>query len=140
MALASATAAVVGATTVDGAHARSDERGVHVGPGPISIVLHPHGYRLGLHVTPNRASAAGTISVDLRAQRRPVQGARIKVTLTMLDMDMGNIWSVLPESAPGKYTQAVPPLGMKGHWRLHFDVKPRGASAFAVSVVDVMRA
>jgi hypothetical protein len=120
--------------------ARSTEPAARLGPGPISTVLNANGYRLGLKMAPNRASAAGRIALELRTRRGPVHGARVKVTLTMLDMNMGNMWSVLSEGATGRYAQSVPPLGMPGHWRLRFDVRPRGKAAFTVSVVDVMHA
>lgn len=109
---------------------------VSVGPGPVSTVLHSHRYRLELRLTPNRATAAGTISLKLAKQGRPVNGARVRLTFAMVDMDMGQLTGLLPQTAPGSYDHAGPVLGMGGRWRLRFDVTPRHGKPFSVTVVD----
>ncbi len=99
-----------------------------------------HGYRLELRLVPNRAWVAGTVSLALSRNEKPVTGARVRLTFTMLDMEMGGLAGLLPETAPGRYGHAGPILGMGGRWSLRLDVEPPRARAFRVMVIDRMGA
>jgi hypothetical protein len=109
---------------------------VAVGPGPVTTVLRSRPYQLELRLMPNRAALPGTVSVKLLKAGRPVNGARVKLTFSMLEMDMGQLSGLLPQTAPGRYAHAGPVLGMGGRWGLRFDVAPPGAKPFSVTVVD----
>lgn len=109
---------------------------VSVGPGPLATVLRARPYQLQLRLTPNRAAVPGTISVELLKGGRPVNGARVRLTLSMLDMDMGHPTGILPQTAPGHYSHAWPALGMSGRYRLRFDIALPGATPSSLSVVD----
>ncbi|MGZ4382584.1 MAG: hypothetical protein ACXVZ3_14305, partial [Gaiellaceae bacterium] len=67
---------------------------------------------------------------------RPVRGADVTMTFTMLDMEMGQISYHLPEVAPAVYGRSEPALVMVGHWGLTFDVRPPGEQPFTVLVID----
>jgi copper transport protein len=108
----------------------------HVGPGPIAEVVTKNGYRVELHVSPNRAAAENTFSLRITRGGRPVTGAEVVVGATMLDMEMGTQSYALTETSPGVYSHAVPALVMVGHWGLSFDVTPKNGSPFSVLLVD----
>jgi hypothetical protein len=91
---------------------------------------------LHLRVAPNRATAAGIVSVQLLKGGRPVNAARVRLTFSMLDMPMGQFSGLLPQTGTGTYAHAGPVLGMGGRWGLRFDVKPPGAAPFSVNLVD----
>lgn len=140
--VAGIVAAVVGTSgqskTLEPLTARPGNASVAVGPGPVTTVLSARPFRLELRLTPNRATLRGTISVRLLKGGRPVNGARVKLTFSMLDMDMGRLSGLLPQTASGTYAHAGPVLGMGGHWGLRFDVAPPGAAPFSITVVDRM--
>lgn len=108
----------------------------HVGPGPIAEVVTKNGYRVELHVSPNRAAAENTFSLRITRGGQPVTGAEVVVGATMLDMEMGTQSYALTETSPGVYSHAVPALVMVGHWGLSFDVTPKNGSPFSVLLVD----
>jgi copper transport protein len=108
----------------------------HVGPGPVVEVVNKNGYRVELHVSPNRAAAQNTFSLRITRDGRPVTGADVVIGATMLDMEMGTQSYALTETSPGVYTHAVPALVMVGHWGLSFDVTPKGGAPFSVLLVD----
>lgn len=111
--------------------------GADVGPGPATATLTRLPYRLELRLSPNKAAVAGTISIRLTRDGRPVDHARIRATFTMLDMDMGSVTKRVPHAGPpGLYARPAPVLGMGGHWRVRIHVTPAGGAAFTVSVVD----
>jgi len=105
-----------------------------VGPGPVTARLDAGPYRLQLHVTPNRAQRTGVVTVALFLGGRPVDGARVSLTVTMLDMNMGSFALVLPQTRSGVYGRTFPVVGMGGRWDLRLDV----AGASSVHVVDRM--
>jgi copper transport protein len=108
----------------------------HVGPGPVAEVVTKNGYRVELHVDPNRAAAENTFSLTITKDGRPVTGAEVVIGATMLDMEMGTQSYALKETSPGVYTHSVPALVMVGHWGLSFDVTPKGGAPFSVLLVD----
>jgi copper transport protein len=108
----------------------------HVGPGPVVRVVERNGYRVELRVSPNRAAVPNDFAVQLTRNGRPVRGAEVVATFTMLDMEMPAQSYRLSESAPGVYGHAAPALVMVGHWGLSFDVRPRGAQPFTVLFLD----
>jgi YtkA-like len=125
--LASAAASGAGAT----AHRVTTET---VGPGPVTTTVRAHGYRIELALRPNRATVAGRISLALSRNGKPVSGARVRLTFTMLDM--GGLTGLLPQTAAGRYGNAGPILGMSGRWGLRFDITPRHVARFSVNIVD----
>ncbi|HEY8868102.1 MAG TPA: hypothetical protein VIM30_01780 [Candidatus Limnocylindrales bacterium] len=111
---------------------------VAVGPGPVTTVLSSRPYQLELRLTPNRAALPGTVSVKLLKGGRPVNGARVRLTFSILEMDMGKLSGLLPQTAPGRHAHAGRVLGMGGRWGLRFGVAPPGATPFSLTVVDQM--
>jgi copper transport protein len=109
----------------------------HTGPGPVTSVIDRDGYRLAVHVTPNRAAVPNDLAVRVTRGGAAVRGATVIVTLTMLDMEMPAQAYRLAERRPGLYErQGVPALAMVGHWGLAFHVRPAGAQPFTVTIVD----
>jgi copper transport protein len=115
--------------SVGGASAR-------VGPGPVTEVVNKNGYQLEFHVLPNRAAVPNTFSVRITRGGKPVRGATVITTFTMLDMEMGEQRDQLQEVSPGLYQRATPALVMVGHWGLSFEVTPPGQEPFTVLLVD----
>jgi copper transport protein len=107
-----------------------------VGPGPVAEVVNKNGYRVELHVRPNRAAAQNSFALQITRDGKPVRGAEVVIGATMLDMEMGTQSYALPETAPGLYTHAAPALVMVGHWALMFDITPKGHPPFSVLLVD----
>jgi hypothetical protein len=103
-----------------------------VGPGPVTARLDAGPYRLHLRITPHRALRTGVVTVALFRGGRPVDGARVSITVTMLEMNMGSFALVLPQTRSGVYARAFPVVGMGGRWDLRLDV----ANASSVHVVD----
>lgn len=93
-------------------------------------------YRLSLQLTGNRTSLPGAISLRLTRSGQPVDGARIEVTYTSLEMKMTPIARMLPQTGHGLYARPGPTLSMSGRWRLRFSVSPAGDQPFSVSAVD----
>lgn len=110
----------------------------HVGPGPVDAVLTSGRFHVQLHLTPNVATRAGTVSVWVRDGRGPVIGARIQLTVEMLSMNMGSFTLPLAERSAGTYTRAFPVVGMGGRWKLTLNVSPPGGRSFSVSLADRM--
>jgi copper transport protein len=108
----------------------------HVGPGPIASVVQKDGYRLALHVAPNRAAVPNDFSLELTRNGQPVRHAEIVLQFLMLDMEMGTQEDQLRETAPGFYSHSAPALVMVGHWGLSFNVTPPGGQPFDVLLVD----
>ena len=109
-----------------------------VGPGTVGVTLPAGHYRIGFHLTPNLASQTGRVSVSLREGGRPVAGARVRMTVTMLDMNMGGFTVQLPERTSGTYTRMFPVVGMSGRWGFRLDVRPAHGHAFSVALADRM--
>jgi copper transport protein len=107
-----------------------------VGPGAVVQVLHQNGYVLEVRVSPNKAAAPNDFSVAITKDGKPVTGADVTITFAMLDMAMANQEYQLKETAPGVYSHPAPALVMVGHWGLGFNVTPKGAAPFTVTIVD----
>jgi copper transport protein len=107
-----------------------------VGPGPVSEVVNKNGYRLELHISPNRAAAPNTFSVHITRGGKSVRGATVITSFAMLDMEMGRQSYQLQETAPGVYQRSAPALLMVGHWALGFEITPSGRQPFTVQLVD----
>jgi copper transport protein len=108
----------------------------HVGPGLVAKTVQRGAYRLDFRVDPNRAAVPNTVSVAISKGGKPVRGADVSATFTMLDMEMGQLAYHLPETAPGRYGRSAPALVMVGHWGLTFDVRPQGTAPFTVVLFD----
>jgi copper transport protein len=107
-----------------------------VGPGPVLETVNKNGYRLELHVNPNRAAVPNSFSLRITRGGSPVRGAEVVSGFTMLDMEMGSQSYALMETSPGVYSRSVPALVMVGHWGLSFDITPPGKTPFTVLFVD----
>jgi len=109
---------------------------VHAGPGPVTKVVETDGYRLQLGVTPNKAAVPNTFSARITRGGKPVSGADVTATFTMLDMDMPTQTYRLSEKKPGTYAHTAPALVMVGHWGVSFSFARPGGEPFTVVVVD----
>ena len=107
-----------------------------VGPGPVAEVVNKNGYRLALHIAPNRAAAPNTFAISVTKGGRPLRHATVIAGFAMLDMEMGIQKNVLPELSPGLYERATPALVMVGHWGLSFEITPPGGQPFTITLVD----
>jgi copper transport protein len=108
-----------------------------VGPGRVVRAVETNGYRLELRVDPNRAAVPNDFSLHITRGGKPVRGADVTATFTMLDMEMGQQAYHLSETAPGVYTHSAPALVMVGHWGLGFDVQTPGRQQpFNVLILD----
>ena len=108
----------------------------HVGPGPVTSVVHKAGYSLSFNVAPNKAAVPNTFQVRITRDGTPVRGADVVPSFLMLDMEMGTQAYRLSETSPGTYEHAAPALVMVGHWGLSFEITPRGGQPFNVLLVD----
>jgi copper transport protein len=109
----------------------------HTGPGPVSSVVAERGYRLELHVTPNRAAVPNAFAVRITRDGKPVTDAGVTATFTMLDMEMPAQTYRLANRGGGLYERAgTPALVMVGRWGLTFQIAPTGGRPFDVVVVD----
>ena len=107
-----------------------------VGPGPANAVVKRGPYRLQLQVTPNKAAVPNAFSVRVSKNGKPVSGAEVDATFTMLDMEMPALTYSLPERSPGLFSRSAPALVMVGHWGLSFEVRPLGGSPLQVLLLD----
>jgi copper transport protein len=107
-----------------------------VGPGPVTEVVNKNGYRIELHLAPNRAAAPNTFSIRVTKNGKPVRHATVIAGVAMLDMEMGTQTYVLPERGPGLYERSAPALVMVGHWGLSFEITPPGQQPFTITFVD----
>ncbi|MBO0769685.1 MAG: FixH family protein, partial [Solirubrobacterales bacterium] len=110
-----------------------------VGPGPVNTTLRSHGYALALGLSPNSASVRDKFSVGISRGGAPVRGASVTVTLTMAQMTTAQSEYQLSERRPGTYVNSTDALSMAGSWLLDFEIKPPGAAAFSVPVLDRTR-
>jgi FixH len=95
-------------------------------------------YSVRFHLTPNRATRTGTVSVALSRAGRPVSGARLRLTVRMLNMNMGAFAVPIPERSAGTYAHLFPVVGMNGRWGFTLDVTPRHGRPFRVALADRM--
>lgn len=106
------------------------------GPGPVTNVVEADGYRLELHVDPNRVGVANDFAVRILRGGTPVEGAAVTATFTMLDMEMPTLSYTLPDRGGGLYERSAPALVMVGRWALTFQIQPQHGEPFPVLVVD----
>ena len=106
------------------------------GPGPVDGVVEQEGYRVELHVTPNRAAVPNDFAVYLTRGGAPVLGADVVATFSMLDMAMPSQSYRLSETTPGVYAHTAAALVMVGHWGLSFEVRPPRGKPFTVFLLD----
>jgi copper transport protein len=106
------------------------------GPGRVSELVSSHGYQLQIGVNPNRAAVPNQFALRLTKNGRPVTGATVTATFTMLDMEMQSQIYKLSESSPGLYQHSAPALVMVGHWGISYGVTPPGGTAFSVLIKD----
>jgi copper transport protein len=107
-----------------------------VGPGKVVETLNRGGYQLQIVVDPNQVAAPNTFQLDLERGGKPVDGADVTLTFTMLDMQMPTQEYQLAETSPGVYTRKAPALVMVGHWGLDFTVTPKHGLPINALVVD----
>ena len=107
-----------------------------VGPGPVGTVVHQGPYTLRVLVHPNKAVVPNSFGLALTKNGKPVQGADVTLSFSMLDMQMANQELQLTETRPGVYARPAPALVMVGHWALAFNVTPKGGTPFTALVVD----
>jgi copper transport protein len=108
----------------------------HAGPGRVSELVTSHGYQLQIGVNPNRAAVPNQFALRLTKNGRPVAGATVTATFTMLDMEMQSQIYKLSESSPGLYEHSAPALVMVGHWGISYGISPPGGTAFNVLIED----
>jgi len=107
-----------------------------VGPGRVAETVKQGGYTLQVLVDPNKAVQPNSFALRLTKSGRPVRGADVTLTFSMLDMQMPTLEYQLEETSPGVYTRKAPALVMVGHWGLAFNVTPKGGQPFTAVVVD----
>jgi copper transport protein len=96
-----------------------------------------HGaYRVELRVDPNRAAVPNSFAVRITRAGKPVDGADVTATFTMLEMAMGSQAYRLSAAGNGVYRRSAPALVMVGRWGLSFEIRPPGASPFSIVLVD----
>jgi hypothetical protein len=78
----------------------------HVGPGPVTNEVSRNGYRLDFHVAPNKAAVPNAFAVRVARNGKPVRGADVTTSFTMLDMEMGEQAYHLTETS----TRCLPAL------------------------------
>jgi copper transport protein len=108
----------------------------HTGPGRVAELVSSHGYELQIGVNPNRAAVPNEFALRLTKNGRPVTGATVTATFTMLDMEMQSQIYKLSESSPGLYEHSAPALVMVGHWGISYGVSPPGGTPFNVLIED----
>jgi copper transport protein len=106
------------------------------GPGPVTAVVERNGYRLEVHVTPNKVAVPDDFALRITRNGAPVRGATVIATFTMLDMEMPTQAYRLAERSAGLYGHSTAALVMVGRWGLTFQVEPPGGQPFDVVVVD----
>ncbi|MGZ4392020.1 MAG: FixH family protein [Gaiellaceae bacterium] len=136
VAAATDTSGATGAPTISVAPAASAE----VRPTSFARVYRVDAFWIELHVSPNSASRAGIYSVRVVRSGAPVNRATVKVTLTMVDMAMGTLSALLPQTSPGWYRKPGPILGMDGRWRIALEVTPREGRTVHLAVIDPVAA
>jgi copper transport protein len=102
----------------------------------VAELVSSHGYQLQIGVNPNRAAVPNEFALRLTKNGRPVTGATVTATFTMLDMEMQSQIFKLSESSPGLYEHSAPALVMVGHWGISYGISPPGGSPFNVLIED----
>jgi copper transport protein len=102
-----------------------------------TAVVKKNGYTFHFAFTPNRAAVPNTFAVKVEKDGKPVKGADVTATFTMLDMEMQQQAYSLPQQSEGNYARAnVPALVMVGRWGVGFDIRPPGATPLEVLLLD----
>lgn len=108
-----------------------------VGPGPVQEVVDQNGYRIELHLAPNRAAAPNSVALRITKSGQSLRKASVLAGFSMLDMEMGTQSYTLPEQSAGLYQRRdLPALVMVGHWGLSFEITPAGGQPFTVTFID----
>ena len=108
----------------------------HVGPGAVTTVVNHGSYRATITIAPNKAAAPNKFELQLTDHGTPVEGATVIQRFLMLDMEMGTQSYVMREASPGVYRLVRPALVMVGHWGLQFQIAPKGAPPFMITLED----
>ncbi len=96
-----------------------------------------NGYTLHFQFSPNKAAVPNTFAVKIEKDGKPVKGADVTATFTMLDMEMQQQEYSLPQRSEGAYARAnVPALVMVGRWGVGFNITPPGAAPLEVQLLD----
>jgi copper transport protein len=96
-----------------------------------------NGYTFHFQFSPNKAAVPNTFAVKIEKNGKPVKGAAVTATFTMLDMEMQQQEYSLPPQSGGSYQRAnVPALVMVGRWGVGFNITPPGATPLQVLLLD----
>jgi copper transport protein len=96
-----------------------------------------NGYTFHFRFSPNRAAVPNTFALKIEKDGKPVKGADVTATFTMLDMEMQQQEYNLPQQSQGSYARGnVPALVMVGRWGVGFDIRPPGATPLQVLLLD----
>jgi hypothetical protein len=96
-----------------------------------------NGYTFHFQFSPNKAAVPNTFAVKVEKDGKPVKGAGVTATFTMLDMEMPQQSFVLSQQSQGSYARAaVPALVMVGRWGVGFNITPPGATPLQVLLLD----
>jgi hypothetical protein len=107
--------------------------------GALKATVRTGSYRLGLQVSPDRASVPNALSVRLTESGRPLNGAHVTVTFSMPEMNMWHVFtSRLTPGRHGTYAAVEPVLGMAGNWQLLVRVTRRDLRSTTFTVADPM--
>ncbi|HET6172222.1 MAG TPA: FixH family protein [Gaiellales bacterium] len=109
---------------------------VVVGPGPVKRAFPAAARRLELRIEPNRAGAWNALNLKLTKSGVPLHRARITISMTMRNMQMGTQTFPLRETRGGTYSYEGPALVMAGLWDIVLAVAPPGGKPFRVVIRD----
>jgi copper transport protein len=100
-------------------------------------IVKKNGYTLHFQFSPNKAAVPNTFAVKIEKDGKPVKGADVTATFTMLDMEMQQQEYSLPQRSQGAYARPnVPALVMVGRWGVGFNITPPGAAPLEVLLLD----
>lgn len=108
----------------------------HVGPKPGQVVVRHGANAITLRVTPNSSQRWNTFTVTATTGGVKVRRARVRLTFSMVGMDMGTMRFAMKEIRPAMYRYVGPGLLMSGIWHLHVDVAPRRGRPFVADIRD----
>jgi hypothetical protein len=107
--------------------------------GALKATVGTGSYRLGLQVSPDRASVPNALSVRVTEGGRPLNGAHVTVTFSMPEMNMWHVFtSHLAPQRHGTYAAVEPVLGMAGSWQLLVHVTRRNLRSATFTLTDRM--
>jgi hypothetical protein len=110
---------------------------IEVGPGVVRHAVVRGGYRVAVHVAPNRATKPNRVVVTVSQDGVPVSGASVRLSASMLTMDMGTAKYDL--AGDGTYAVTTPAWLMPGLWDLAVTVRPPGGPAVSFGLADDIR-